>query len=263
MLENRSSSLASLNREDCHKAASVLKRWKTLFLLVVAICLLLQQASFYLVDQGYIKINGQVNGQVNGNEPAAADQAEEANPVLQFVARWLPADSISKITFGRLAWTINLANTVLILAAVLYCLTLLLSLNLSMYGRLGGIKHIARAFILSLLMLVLLLPWQKILGGVVTGAVFTPQEMVKWYSSKTEDMLDIVLYYLRFGGYGLSIFLLLILSDLGSLLWARAILRRIKIAEAKIDWGSAHQQASSTESSGIVVLYDEPGRQKH
>ncbi len=249
MVENHNRSLMSLDKEDCLKAAGVFRRRSTLLLLIVAICLLLLQASFYLLDEGYIK----VNGQVNSHEPAAADQAREPNPALQFVARWLPADFISKITFSHWAWTVNLVNTVLILAAAIYCLTLLFSLNISMHGGLGGIKHITRAFILSLVMLVLLLPWQKIFGSVVTGAVFTPQEMVKWYSSKTEDVVNIDLYYLRFGGYGILMFLLLILSGLGSLLWTRAILRRIKIAEAEIDWwGSAPQQVSSAELPGRV-----------
>lgn len=238
----------SSDAADCLKAAGVFRRWKTLLLLVVAMCLLLQQASFYLVDQGYIK----TNEEAHDDKPAVANEAAEANAVLHFVAKWLPLDSISKLTFGQLTWVINLVNVVLILSAALYCLVLLLSLNVSMYGRLGGMKHITRAFVLSLLMLALLLPWQKVFGGIVTGAVFTPQEMVTSYSSKTEDMRVIVLYYLRFGGYGLLMFLLLMASYLGSLLWARSILRRIEIAEAEIDWHSAHQSYSTEELSGRV-----------
>lgn len=249
MVANHNRSFVSLDKEDCLEAAGVFRRRNTLLLLIVAICLLLLQASFYLLDEGYVK----VNGHVNSHEPAAADQAREPNPALQFVARWLPADFISNITFSRWAWTVNFVNTVLILAAAIYCLTLLFSLNISIHGRLGGTKHITRAFILSLVMLVLLLPWQEIFGSVAMGAVFTPQEMVTWYSSKTEDIANVDLYYLRFGGYGILVFLLLILSGLGSLLWTRAILLRIKVAKAEIDWwDSAHQQVSSAELPGSV-----------
>ena len=42
-------------------------------------------------------------------------------------------------------------------------------------------------------------------------------------------MFDTVLYYLRFSGYGVLIFLLLLLSQLRSLRWAKAILRRLEI----------------------------------
>jgi hypothetical protein len=38
-----------------------------------------------------------------------------------------------------------------------------------------------------------------------------------------------VLYYLRFSGYGALIFLLLLLSQYRSLRWAKAILRRLEI----------------------------------
>jgi len=233
MVENDFYYHNSLITNDYLKAAFVFKKWKTLGLLIVAACLALQQASFYLLDQGYIK----VDDQIKSVEPIAADQAKEANPILQFLTKWLPADSISKITFDRLALTLNFVNVVLVLAVPIYCLTLLLGLNVSLQGKLGGIKHITRAFILSLLMLVLLLPWQKVFSGIVVGAVFTPQEMLNGYLSKTEDTVNSILYYFRFAGYSLTVFLLLILSDLGSLFWAGAMARRIRIAEAELNWG--------------------------
>ncbi len=148
---------------------------------------------------------------------------------MQYAGQWIPKDFLSKATFEQLALLIRLVNAVLLLTATLYCLTILFSLKVSMTGRLGGINHISRAFFLSLLMLVLLLPWQKVFGSVVTGAMFTPEELVKAYSGKTDDILDKVLYYLRFSGYGVLILLLLILSQLRSLRWAKAILRRLEI----------------------------------
>ena len=147
-------------------------------------------------------------------------------PQMQYAGQWVPKNFI---TFEQLTLLIRLVNAVLILTATLYCLTLLFSLKVSMNGRLGGINHISRAFFLSLLMLVLLLPWQKMFGSVVTGVVFTPEELVKWYSGKTDDILDVTLYYLRFSGYGVLMLLLLILSQLRSLRWAKAILRRLEI----------------------------------
>ena len=177
------------------------------------------------------------------NEPAEPNELVERGSVLrriepriratapqvQRAGQWFPKEFISEITFGQLAWIIRLVNAVLILTATLYCLTLLFSLKVSMHGRLGGINHISRAFFLSLLMVVLLLPWQRIFGSVVTGAIFTPEELVKWCSAKNDDILDVVLYYLRFSGYGVLMLLLLILSQLRSLRWAKAILRRLEI----------------------------------
>lgn len=159
------------------------------------------------------------------NEPITKAQA----PKLQLAAGWVPIGFLSKITFEQLIWMIRLLNAVLVLTATLYCLTLLFGLKVSMHGRLGGINQISRAFFLSLIMLVLLLPWQRIFGGVVTGAIYTPDELVECYSGKTNDILDIILYYLRFSGYSVLILLLLVLSQLRSLRWAKAILRRLEI----------------------------------
>lgn len=291
MVENHAGSNDLLDTTDCLEAVGVFKGWKNLLFLILVVCLLLLQASFFLVDQGYVKINGQAyadepgtepirspeptepigsdepttsvepnlptepddspkpdgtsgtGGPEEANQPSGPDALSEPNPTLwrprpangpgqvqlQLAAKWLPVESFSKFSFGQLAWAINLINAVLILTATLYCLTLLFSLKVSMHGRLGGINHITRAFFLSLLMLVLLLPWQKVFGSVVTGAVFTPDEIVKWYSGKSEEMLDKVLYYLRFSGYGVLMLLLLILSQIRSLRWAKAILRRLEI----------------------------------
>ncbi|MHC4120081.1 MAG: hypothetical protein ACYSWO_21515 [Planctomycetota bacterium] len=333
MVDNQSGN-DLLDTTDCLEAVGVFKGWKNLLFLVVLLCLLLLQVSFFLVDRGYIKADDQAYGGepiveaptpqpgeepseiapeekpdldsspeqdqpakdepvegaavepeermeppdpvqaivavefVEPNEAAEPDEAAEPNdaaeleelaeepnkatepneladpneraasseaaikaPLLrmQYAGKLVPGEFFSKMTFEQLTWLIRFVNAVLILTATLYCLTLLFSLKVSMNGRLGGISHISRAFFLSLLMLVLLLPWQKVFGNVVTGAIYTPEELVKWYLAKTDDMLEKVLYYLRFSGYGVLMLLLLILSQVRSLRWAKAILRRLEI----------------------------------
>jgi hypothetical protein len=162
------------------------------------------------------------------NQPAEKI-SKAAGHNLQLAIAWPPKDFLSGITFENLSWVIRIANAVLILTASLYCLSMLFSLKISMLGRLGGINHISRAFFLSLLMLILLLPWQRIFGSVVPGAIFTPEELAKWSSAEPGDILDRVIYYLRFSGYWLLILLLLILSQIRSIRWGKAILRRLEI----------------------------------
>jgi hypothetical protein len=168
------------------------------------------------------------NEVVEPNQPAE-EIAKAAGHNLQRAIVWPPAEFLSGMTFEYLSWVIRIANAVLILTASLYCLSMLFSLKVSMLGRLGGINHISRAFFLSLLMLVLLLPWQRIFGGIVPGAIFTPEELVKWSSTEAVDIFDTVIYYLRFSGYWLLVLLLLILSQIRSIRWGKAILRRLEI----------------------------------
>jgi hypothetical protein len=301
MNESQASPNSLLDTTDCLEAVGVFKGWKNFLFVIVFLCLLLLQASFLLVDTGYIKIDEQAAGsepaitsgpavleQENAepvsqevktiiepaqkravevkeaveaivpeevaepeevavpeevNEPEEATEpnesaepnqpaeamAKSAENKLQRAIAWPPVELLSGITFEHLSWLIRIVNAVLILTASLYCLSMLFSLKVSMLGRLGGINHISRAFFLSLLMLILLLPWQRIFGGIVPGAIFTPEELVKWSSAEAGDIFDTVIYYLRFSGYWLLVLLLLILSQIRSIRWGKAILRRLEI----------------------------------
>ena len=158
------------------------------------------------------------------NQPAVADNSKKQQPEQQ------TGTFLFEITNKQLSWLIRFLNFVLIFSAVLYCLTMLFALKVSLLGRIGGINHISRAFFLSLLMLVFLLPWQKLFQGVVAGAMYTPGELLSACKIvKSCNIVGTVLFYLRFVGYWLLVMLLLILSQIRSARWARATLRRLEV----------------------------------
>jgi hypothetical protein len=223
---------------DCLEAVGVFRGWKNFLFAIVALCLILLQLSFWSVDIGYIKAEASVDR--GAENPADAEKAEmspthqeadaEPNqPTEEAAESTGKASSLFDVTFDRLSWVIRFANGVLILAAMLYWLTVLFSLKVSLIGRLGGINHISRAFFLSLVMLVLLLPWQLVLGSVVLGATYTPAELAQWYQAKGDGLFGIILYYLRFCGYWVLVLLLLLFSQARSSRWAKAILRRLEV----------------------------------
>jgi len=135
---------------------------------------------------------------------------------------------ISSVIARRL---IRAANFVAFMAAVLYCLTLLMNLKISLTGKLGGINHIARAFFYSLFLLVILTPWQTLLPGVVIGAIYLPAELLgdAWSKAATSGFWKTLLY-LRFTGLWLVVVWLLIRAQMRSIKWARAMLRRLGMA---------------------------------
>ena len=232
MNENQTGPNSLLDTTDCLEAIGVFRGWKNFFCVVIIICLLLLQVSFWIVKLGYIS-----------GECPGMDQSSVAGSVLQDpndVDVLLAGDegegdsaieekSLFGVTFSHLSMGIRIVNSILILTGTLYCLTILLALKISLVGRLGGINHICRAFFLSLIMLLLLLPWQKAFDCVIIGAVYTPCEMMKWISAGTGDMVDIILFYLRFCGFWLLILLLLICSQLRSGRWTKTILRRLEV----------------------------------
>ena len=143
--------------------------------------------------------------------------------------------------FGVWAWLIRFCNFVLMVTAVLYSLTILFSLKISLIGRLGGINHISRAFFLSLFALVFLLPWQRLFGDIpaetlwreflIAGAIYTPQALarVSHPSADQTEAMWALLYYVRFVGWPVIVLIFLTFAQIRTVRWARATLRRLEV----------------------------------
>lgn len=239
-----------IDTTDCLEAVGVFRGWKNGLFIIIVICLLLLQVSFWLVNTGYV-----VTEQVCGDKVPAAtasdsEQVAEAAKAKENIKKAAeqvvaapnkpteeapqqpqpqPAKPRFRIEFKHLAWLIRFVDFVLILAAILYCLTMLFSLKVSLLGRLGGINHISRAFFLSLVFLVLLLPWQRFFAHVVFGAIYTPGELLTSCATEKRSILGTVFHYWRFTGHWLLVLLLLVFSQLRSSRWAKAILRRLEV----------------------------------
>jgi hypothetical protein len=234
MNENQTGPNSLLDTTDCLEAIGVFRGWKNFFFVIVLVCLLLVQASFWVVNLGYIR--GECPGMIQGSVAGVGQNVQDPNDADAALAAdesGLDVAGIEKsffgVTFKHLAMGIRIVNAVLILTGMLYCLTILMALKISLVGRLGGINHICRAFFLSLLMILLLLPWQRIFGGIVIGAIYTPCELVKWTSADTGEIFNIIFLYLRFSGFWLLMLLLLICSQLRSGRWTKTILRRLEV----------------------------------
>jgi hypothetical protein len=229
-----------IDTTDCLEAVSVFRAWKNFFFLVVLVCLLIVQIAFWLVDAKMVpvpaeraNVSGELGLAPTAPVPTMSGQSSAATDPNSATAAKSPTvygpAILAWLTFERLERVIELANGVLIIAASLFCLSMFFSLMVSLIGRLGGINHIARAFFLSLIVMVLVLPWQKMLGLAVPGVVYTPSELIAWLSTKTASTLNTVVFYLRFFGYWLVVVLLLLTAQLRSARWTKSILRRLEI----------------------------------
>lgn len=126
---------------------------------------------------------------------------------------------------------IKICNFILIVSATLYTLILLICVKISLAGRLGGLRHISKAFIRSLFAYVLILPWQSFLPGIIAGAIYTPGELLYVPVTGSEaSMFAELLYYARFVGLGTVAILLIVFAQFSSMRWAKASLRRMGIA---------------------------------
>lgn len=136
--------------------------------------------------------------------------------------------NLFKPTMRQVATTIRIFNYICLVSAILYSLTLLFALKVSLTGRLGGIRHIARAFFISLFAFVFLFPWQAILPRVMIGAIYLPGELIGEKSRLAGDAHGI-LTVLRFVGLWLAVLFLYVWAQMRSMKWSRAILKRLGV----------------------------------
>jgi hypothetical protein len=235
---------AMVETTDSLEAVGVFRRWKNIFFVIVLICLLLTQAAFWLVDLKLVE-----KGSAAAASPAVATTpsapAADVNAVEKAASQAVsgspeapaPASNdtgfigglFAQLNMERVTLAIQIVNGILIVAVVLHAMALFFCLLISLVGRLGGIRHVSRAYFLSVIMLMLVIPWQALFQSPVPGVVYTVPELLQWMTIKNENMANLVLYYLRFSGYWLLFFVLLLMSEVRSVRWTKSILRRLEI----------------------------------
>ncbi|MFA6186590.1 MAG: hypothetical protein WC770_05185 [Phycisphaerae bacterium] len=248
-----------LETTDCLEAIGTLKSSKNLFFFIIFLCLLILQTIFWLIPTRYVVRPGQesqkdvapiaamimkLSSVVNANEPEM--KIETKGDKIEQAATALLADANSaadpnavkannlpqiKIPFAHLAWTIRFCNYVLAVSAVIYSLTLLFGMKVSLVGRLGGISHITKAVFMSFIMVVLILPWQLLFKGVIAGVIYTPAELLAaWESFDNASVVENSLMFLRFSGLWLVVVLILLWAQIKSMRWSKNTLKRLGIA---------------------------------
>jgi hypothetical protein len=209
------------SRSDCLEAAYVFRRWKNLLFMVMLLCLLLHQASFWLISTGQVEITENTNSDAVVVSNAGSTQTDQAAAMAEKSSspRLFGVD----LKFEHLISIMRITSIVLIFTSLLYALTMYFGLGISFKGGLGALGHICGALYMALIIFVLLLPWQNFFGPIALGATFTSQELTKWCTTDMSDTLSMVIFYLRFTGYWVLVLLLLLLAQLRSFRWARAV----------------------------------------
>lgn len=239
-----------LETTDCLEAIGTLKSNKNLFFFVCLICLLLLQSCFWLMATGHVNYGTtelkpeQIEMTVqpapaeiaapNSIESAAAAAPNEPNLAKSEPnAAWNKYSeqlASAKIDFNKLAWVIRICNYLLIIGSIVYALSLLFGLMISLVGRLGGISHITKAFFVSLLMIVMLMPWQTLFRSVGIGAIFKPAELLtSWQLYADANFISRTFVYLRYVALPVVVILLLLWAQLKSMRWAKNTLKRLGI----------------------------------
>ena len=227
---------------DCLEAVSVFRGWKNFFFVVLLIALLLTQVAFWVINLGIAEPSVPADTaeaametpagedvDLDALEQTPGEAAATAEEEIDFEDEGLVESVLGGFDYGDLTRGIELVNGVLIIAGTLFCFSLFFSLMVSLVGRLGGIRHVSRAFILSLILLALVIPWQKLLNSTIVGVVWSPAELAEWLETSGDSILNTIIFYLRFTGYWLVALLLLIMAQARTTRWSQAIVRRLEI----------------------------------
>lgn len=243
-----------VNTTDCLEAVNVFKFWKNVLFVLLLICLLILQACFWVLNLDIVgkaaanevktvKTAPAAEAKITEEVQQAVDQTQEkieiaAKKVVGDANTPAAAETPQKKTINFAAifkdvhflWTIKTVDFVVILLSLAYCLLILFALKISMVGRLGGINHIARALVLSVLFVVLILPWQEIFGWFTAGALYAPGELTAYLARHDSlEIYETVFFYLRFVGYWLVALLFLLFAQIRTYRWSKATLRRLEV----------------------------------
>ena len=154
---------------------------KNLFWLLILLAILIQLGGFILVH--YVGLTG---------APAVAENQAEATGRAEF---WQ----------NICLWAFPTSGFMALVAGVLLMLTLLLAVKLSLLGRFGGVAGFISAFFWSLILMVLLTPWQYLLRGAAgQGALYGYTELTRLRSAwagADASWAHKMLYYVRFLAY--------------------------------------------------------------
>jgi len=165
------------------------KNW---LLLAIIVCLLVQLAGFVMVHfMGFVDEAGPVVALKN----AAATTTQPVS-----------ADEDSTLVFETLKWVLALTKFGALVAAGLLSLTLLLTVNLSLLGRLGGPAGFLGAFFWSLVLLAVLIPWRSaVKADLMCSATFNLGHLMSMakdvktsWGAATPDWATVAFYYARF-----------------------------------------------------------------
>jgi hypothetical protein len=181
--------------EDYFAALKTVRFARVIFIVLVTVSLLLQVALYLTIRFWNVQtLENLLMGQ-------AAGEHSEAMTFWQFA-----------LDFG-----LPLAHFVGALAAFLLLIACLLSVNVSLCGRLGGAQPSISSFFWAVLLLAMLVPWQKIVPVTEVPSVFyTLADLQDVARYTPELMLDNIVHYVRYLAYPVLALLVLLACGLGA-----------------------------------------------
>ena len=254
---NRQQTINSISdKNDALEAFKTFSGARSLFFWILLIAMLVLQVIFWMVDSGKVdsalpryetsqpKPGGscpkgeavllmvadqQDKTDKNPTPPAEKDLKEEKQAAPQNNLPPTNEKLAACETAGLLINSLKIVKYVATVTVVLYCLSLLIGVKLALIGQLGGMANAAKAFFLSLILMVFIVPWQDAISPEIPGVLFGYKELALWYQQIRIDgnSWGYGLYYGRFVGFWAFSIIVMLVAQLRSYQSVKQIRQRI------------------------------------
>jgi hypothetical protein len=208
-------------------ALGSIRAGKNWMLVLIVLSLLVQLAGFIAVRFGGVIDVPSAAAQLRGRQPLSeavvapatrpADAPAATRPAVEIAPG---AEEASDWWYLVLLWALPGTRFLAMAMAILLTLTLLMATDVALVGRYGGVAGFVGAFFWSLLLLVVLIPWQLILTGseYVCGACSGLSGLILHTDALPDDpsgnWFEVVYYYARFNGLPVLALALLLIVQL-------------------------------------------------
>jgi len=258
--------------QDALEAFNTFRVAGNIFFWVLVAGLVLTQTVFWAVDQGAINpvLEAVKNQQTElqhivGNrsrpyhimvsDELSADNEGESSvdkteDIVDHDEQLAKANAIDK-TLGT---TLKGANCLLTFFSVVYCLTLLIGMKLALIGGLGGLSDAGKAFFLSLIVMVFIVPWQQMIFADVPGVLYDYAKLKIWCTS-VNGTAGYILYYGRFTGLWVLCAVLLLMAQRHSNRLVKRV--RLRIMQQQKQVAPANNIEPSTQSITLEPAADQ------
>jgi len=183
----------------CVVAFSSVKTAKNAFMFILLLAILLQLASFVLVNWGQV---------VDKLHSPVATTSPTTQPADQQSVQAIGTATLWEQVFH---WMLPATKFIGFVAALMAVVSLVFAVQLAIVGRLGGIAGTVSALLWSILLLAMVTPWQQVLtGSFAAGALYNLGELTadvarvkpEWGPTDV-SFISKVIYYARYMAYPL------------------------------------------------------------
>ncbi|MBI9016031.1 MAG: hypothetical protein JEZ07_02105 [Phycisphaerae bacterium] len=246
-------------KQDALEGFRAFKKFRNMMFILLLLSLLIQQSAFWLVHTGKISLKNEQKVTTN-EEKVPKGPLEESVATTDEVDKSPESTKITAEQVTRIA--LHYSQIVAMYTAILYCLALIMGLKILLAGQLPGVRGTSKAFFLSLILIVVVIPWQSLVLPPLQTALFSYDELIQRHSEFLPELslTEKVCYFGRFAGFGCFVLIILFAAQ-GQ---CRAATKNIQDAVATVKQkvqqrlAANHLQSRPMPSATLKMTPDKP-----